>query len=246
MKVIGIDVGSGKGGHICESGSLPVKIKTPAELDDYLRSLPDNVLIAWDAPLTGPPDPNNWADCQDLTTRPIERFFYQPGAFRPPKGISVLSYCHCSHWTISRRLLGLPRVGPYDREEAKLPFRLVTNDGDRPSAGRHVVEVHPAVAIWRWCRADYDGVWEYKKDQECRRELCKLMSCRIGKSLAYASNHKLSDDALDAWTAWYLADCWLSRNGVMLLGDAKTGSFLLPHDPDLQAAFEQFIRRAGQ
>jgi hypothetical protein len=36
----------------------------------------------------------------------------------------------------------LPRVGPYDREETKIPSRLVTSDRDRPSTGRHVVEGH--------------------------------------------------------------------------------------------------------
>ena len=55
MQVIGIDVGPGKGGHICDGNN--VKEKTPRELEGYLQNLPDNVLIAWDAPLTGPPDP---------------------------------------------------------------------------------------------------------------------------------------------------------------------------------------------
>ena len=112
MQVIGIDVGPGKGGHICDGDS--VKEKTPRELEDYLQNLPDNVLIAWDAPLTGPPDPDNWTNDQDLTTRQIERFFRVAGPYRAPIGISVRPYCGCSHWTVSRRLLGLPRVGRYD------------------------------------------------------------------------------------------------------------------------------------
>ena len=85
MKVIGIDVAPGKGGHICD-GSLPLKRKSPAELNDYLQSLPDNVLIAWDAPLTGPPDPNDWKDCKDLTTRRIESFSSNPASFGLPGG----------------------------------------------------------------------------------------------------------------------------------------------------------------
>jgi hypothetical protein len=46
-----------KGGHICEEGSPPRELK-PADLDRFLQDQPDNVLIAWDAPLTGPPDPD--------------------------------------------------------------------------------------------------------------------------------------------------------------------------------------------
>lgn len=236
MRVIGIDVAPAKGGHVCEDGSPPKEMK-PCDLDSYLKGLPDNVLIAWDAPLTGPPDVEAWTDCQDLTTREIERFFGPSGPLPAPPGISVRSYCGCPHWTISRRLLGLPRVGPYDME-AELPFRIVTNDQDRPVTGHHVVEVHPAVAIWRWCSAHHDGPWNYKKNQKCRDELGRLMSRRIRKVEVAGAD----DDELDAWTAWYLAHCWLERRGVMLLGNARTGSFLLPEEPSVQRKFEHFLR----
>ena len=137
-----------------------------------------------------------------------------------------------------RRLLSLPRVGQYDLD-TKLPFTLVTNDRDRPNAGRHVVEVHPAVALWRWCMTeDYSGPWEYKKDRQCKQSICKLMSQRLEKDHVATA----SDDELDAWIAWYLARCWLSNSNVALLGNAQTGSFLLPFDPALQEAFEQFSR----
>jgi predicted RNase H-like nuclease len=121
----------------------------------------------------------------------------------------------------------------------------VTNDLDRPSSqGRYVVEVHPAVALWRWCQKDYDGKWEYKTNKTCRGELSKLMSRRIGRNLTDATDDKFSDDELDAWTAWYLARCWLDRKGVTLLGSAGTGSFLLPEEPELQKAFEQFLQNS--
>lgn len=203
----------------------------PEDLEHYLRCLPNNVLIAWDAPLTGPPDLDAWTDRWDLTTRPIERFFGKGGPFPAPVGISVRSYCGCPHWTITRRLLGLPRVGRYDAKDG-LPFMLVTSNRDRPSQGRHVVEVHPAVALWRWCSASYDGTWQYKTDKKCRAELVRLMSSRIGMELL-----NVSEDELDAWTAWYLARCWLDRRGVVLLGNARTGSFLLPDEPNLQKRF---------
>src|SRR5580704_8258854 len=80
-------------------------------LEAYLKELPGNVLVAWDAPLTGPPDPESWTNGQDLTIRKIERFFRNDPLYKVPKGISVLGYSGCSHWTITRRLLGLHRVG---------------------------------------------------------------------------------------------------------------------------------------
>lgn len=172
VKVIGIDVGPAKGGHVCDGEA--VHAKTPAELYDYLVNLPDDVLVAWDAPLTGPPDPDKALRTGDLTCRQIERFF-RTGAFKPPKGISVRTYSELSHWTISRRLLGLPRVGPYDAK-AELPFRLVVDDRPRPARGRHVVEVHPGVALWRWCKSDgYGGLWSYKTESRVHTSYCRTV-----------------------------------------------------------------------
>jgi hypothetical protein len=200
------------------------------------------VLIAWDAPLTGPRDPDKpFTNDQDLTIRSIEKFFRKGGPLDPPKGIATLGYGSCPHWTITRALLGLPRVGQYDAK-AGLPFNLVTDDEDRPNEGRHVVEVHPAVALWLWCKADgYDGdSWQYKgakKDAICRQELSRLMSRRIQRAEVLRAN----DDEFDAWVAWHLAHSWLSSGGVMLLGNAKHGSFLLPQDEMVRDKFAKFI-----
>jgi hypothetical protein len=62
--------------------------------------------------------------------------------------------------------------------------------------------------------------------------LTRLMSLRVGKSMP-----NVTEDELDAWTAWYLARCWLDRRGVMLLGNSRTGSFLLPDEPNLRRKF---------
>ncbi len=233
--MIGIDVAPAKGGHVYEHGATP-RLMKPADLDSYLCALPGDVLVAWDAPLTGPPDPATWTGGRDLTTRPIESFFTRHGRYKAPPGISVRSYCGCPHWTISRRLLGLPRIGRYDKTE--LPFRLVTDDLP-PRYGRHVVEVHPAVALWLWCKEDgYNGPWKYKGDAKakvCRTALCVRMSMRMGKDLT-----GISDDELDSMVAWYLAHCWVNRQGVRLLGNERTGSFLLPDEPNLRTEFEQF------
>jgi hypothetical protein len=42
MKVVGIDVGPGKGAHICDGKT--VFTRSPQELRDYLDGLPENVL----------------------------------------------------------------------------------------------------------------------------------------------------------------------------------------------------------
>lgn len=202
MEVIGIDVAPREGGHVCDGKC--VKHMKPAALENYLReALPKNVLIAWDAPLTGPHDPDKpCTNVQDLTTRKIESFFKTDEfEFKAPPGISILGYCSCPHWTISRALLGLPRVGQYDAPLGGLPFELVTNDQDRRRTGRRIVEVHPAVALWLWCKADgYEGPWRYKgpkKDENCKQRLAKFMSRRLqNENVATAC-----DDELDAWTA---------------------------------------------
>jgi hypothetical protein len=100
VKVIGIDVGPAKGGHVCDGET--VHVRTPPELYDYLVNLPDDVLVAWDAPLTGPPNPDDGLSEGDLTCRQIERFF-RSGAYRPPEGISVRPYSGCSHFVASRK-----------------------------------------------------------------------------------------------------------------------------------------------
>jgi hypothetical protein len=120
----------------------------------------------------------------------------------------------------------------------KLPFKLITNDQDRPSTGRHVVEVHPAVALWRWCWKKRNGLWTYKKTngKECRSELEGLMHECSGLDFKSAD-----DDELDARMSWYLARCWLDKKGAMLLGNEQTGTFLLPVEPELKQAFEKFV-----
>jgi hypothetical protein len=63
------------------------------------------------------------------------------------------------------------------------------------------------------------------------------MGRRMKKSL-----DDVSHDELDACTAWWLARCWLDGDGVVLLGNAVTGSFLVPDRPDLQKSFEKFLQ----
>jgi hypothetical protein len=75
----------------------------------------------------------------------------------------------------------------------------------------------------------------YRERQSVREQSCESNWHRrrlVGKSIP-----NLTEDELDAWTAWYLARCWLDGRGVMLLGNSRTGSFLLPDEPNVGRKF---------
>lgn len=132
-----------------------------------------------------------------------------------------------------------------------MPFKLVTSN-DRHLERSHIVEVHPAVALWLWFDDEYKGAWTYKDKKNCRkgkrdeiiRELADRLSQRIKKShdIPLDDFANPSDDELDAYTAWYLADRWLNGDGVTLLGNASTGCFLVPGEDDgpLRDKFKQW------
>lgn len=168
MEVIAVDAAPGKASTVFDGGEF-------MELDarglrGYLgriRGRGPKALVCWDAPLTGPRNPDDAGVPGDFTQRLIESFFRDgKTGLKTPDGVSVRGYGGCPHWTITRSLLGLPRLGPYDVGYAGLPFDLLpsarsTGDG-RPS----VVEIHPGVAAWLWCRdeRERDAPWAYKKD----------------------------------------------------------------------------------
>lgn len=250
MKVVGIDPAPGRGGYIFDG--TPRGLST-VELSKELEVLRNSgsTLLCWDAPLTGPPSPVELTGRRgELTKRPIEEFFTQvQWGFRVPPGISVQGYGACPHWTISRHLLGLPRVSPWDSESSALPFRLVT---DRPPKGEgpYIVEVHPAVAIWLWCGTGdnpWSGCWKYKKDPSILFELWSRFSAimdrkapRLKHVLTRLGVPKTHDD-FDARVAWALGRLWLRQEGsVECLGSPALGSFLLPVSNQLSREFRRF------
>ncbi len=150
MNIIGIDPAPTKGLDVFDGRHHRVALGGARGYVDSLRSQQD-LLVCWDSPLTGPPIrtvEGGEARGSAFSQRPIESFFSKTETgFKTPSGISVRGYSGCPHWTLSRSLLGLPRVGPFDLGGELLPFNLLTTDVP-PSTGRHVVEVHPAVALW--------------------------------------------------------------------------------------------------
>lgn len=185
--VLGVDPASSKGATVFDGSAF--RHLWPGEVASHLLGSQD-ALLCWDAPLTGPPSESAQSFEGDLCTRVIEKYLgggevrwtdaaghplprtlaWKPAEGRdatPPTGISVRGFSGLSHWTVTRRVLGLPRVGPLDKPLEELPARLLVSrsiapphpDPRRPS----VVEVHPAVALWLWLRDVGDVDWAYKK-----------------------------------------------------------------------------------
>ena len=245
MRVIGIDPAPKKGLTVFDGEDHHV---TVSDARDFLRELEaeDDVLICWDAPLTGPSSRalggGGSEHASDFTQRPIEQFFSRgKTGFRAPEGISVMPYSSCPHWAISRNLLGLPRVGPWDRDFDSLPFQLVRRDEDRPQRGRCVVEVHPAVAAWLWCRQGWTGdSWQYKSEGEVLKAMWRDLADVLPEHLE-AVGEPADHDELDARVAFALGRIWLSgEREVVLLGDLDRGTFLVPNVSRLQERFDDF------
>ncbi len=176
IKVIGIDPAPSKKSTVY-SEEDGFKSFDANELKKYLQKLKDSeesVLICWDAPLTGPRNPDAKQILPgDYTQRQIESFFKRQQGMKTPTGISVLGYASCPHWAITRAMLGLPRVGCYD-QRGNLPFQLLALDCERKVLDKLgekcVVEVHPAVALWLWLKDIQNIKEEFEKNKWMKKE----------------------------------------------------------------------------
>jgi len=247
MKVVSIDPAPRKGLTVFDGSDFHVPV---SEASSFLEGLiqESDVLLCWDAPLTGPSSKavhgRGSARVSDFTQRPIESFFSRKKTgFRTPKGISVRGYAGCPHWAMSRSLLGLPRVGPFDAPESSLPFSPVYSDEPRPTSGAWIVEIHPAVAAWLWCRDSWiHDTWDYKKDLLARETIWNRLSSWMEDPLDVPDN----DDQLDARIGFVLGSLWASGSDkVRVLGSLEFGTFLLPSTSRLEQAFEDFADDFG-
>ena len=233
INVIGIDPSPGKGSTVFDGKSFLPALGAK-ELHEYLDTLGSKTLVCWDAPLTGPATPDvvmsHHGKQRPYTQRLIEQFFSSQNEIKAPNGISVRPYSGCSHWTLSRALLGLPRVGKWDCPLQNLPFELVEEDDakKRDWTKRKVVEVHPALALFLWSERDADESWEYKNKKDTtvfdvmKEEFLRSLDKNIRNS------KPVNDDQLDALVAYVLGRRWLDGDEVVLLGSKDTGHFLVP------------------
>ncbi|MXZ61304.1 MAG: hypothetical protein F4Z12_10640 [Acidobacteria bacterium] len=256
MSVISIEPAPGKTSTVCDGTDF--YHETPAQLRDRLRRVNGDALLCWDAPLTGPQDPDH-ADMveKDFSQRCIDSFFTRKETeFKTPKGISVLPYSDRPHWVITRSLLGLPRTGRFDVRHKELPFRLLPGEewNEYPRPG--VVEIHPAVAAWLWCRGhrgfpSCTEPWRYKSSKEAGLR-AKMWQCIRRQTGDVACPNPLNGDgdAFDAAVGYLLGVLFVrdrarpeSRPTVILLGDRKTGSFLVPNVGGLLESWRKFVEK---
>lgn len=255
MRVVAVDPAPGKestvfdGEEFCDLA--------PAELRHFLNELSSaetDTLVCWDSPLTGPADPSSAGDCRgDFTQRPIDSFFSRKETgFKTPKGISVLPYGGCPHWTISRSLIGLPRMGPFDHCYDGLPFHLVPGPESERGGRACIIEIHPAVAAWLWCRREKRGraQWVYKgsRGSKASRETLRqeMWSIILRKTqFRWTLPDPTNDDQFDAAVGYVLGSLYadeMTRGQVTVLGSRETGSFLLPAVPRLTQKWDRWIR----
>lgn len=247
IRVVGVDPSPGKLSTLFDGEEF--RRFDAKGLSDYLDQLDAKTLVCWDSPLTGPANPDvvigHYGRTRPYTQRHIEQFFSTNNGIKAPRGISVLPYSGCSHWTLSRALLGLPRVGKWDQPLQNLPFELVErNDAkERDWTRPKVVEVHPALALFIWSnkKSPKNSSWEYKKNSEVFKDVRKTFLNSVEPLKMPVPQ---DDDQLDALVAYVLGNRWLDGNGVVLLGNKDTGHFLIPSkwgSEDVSKKFSNFL-----
>ena len=228
MKVIGIDPAPSKKTVIYNDidGFTEIEAdKLKKYLDDEFKNSEEDILICWDAPLTGG-KPINF-------NQKIEKYnpFYQRkieqliNATVQVKGISTMGYAGCPHWSITQYCLGLPQIFQPEVPQSNLPFQLITEqltiEQKKSLKGKYVIEVHPALALWLWLQ-DKVKDWNYKRSKETLKELLKKTTITIDTIK--------NDDYLDAYIAWKLGNLWQNeQDKVILVGNKNTGAILLPN-----------------
>lgn len=249
-KIIGIDPGMSKASTVCmlnDKNEIVIKDYSHDELrillDENAKGK-EKVLICWDAPLTGIGEPNKSNDYlrNDFTQRKIEQFFSrQDYGYKTPKGISVLGYGGCPHWTISQHMLGYPIMGRFQTQLEDLPYKLLHSEEELSKYNKLLVEVHPAVALWMWISKTFK-IWNYKKDNERLQTFVNELF--VNEKSRIIENLKIpkitTDDELDALITFLLGYFLINEpKKVMILGNNETGSFLLPFDKDCKSSFER-------
>ncbi|WHZ06841.1 MAG: hypothetical protein OJF59_000594 [Cytophagales bacterium] len=231
--IIGIDPAPAKGSTIFD-GIKCYPSMNPDEVIKFIEELEPPVLICWDAPLTGPGELKDGM----FTDRPIEKYFRRMLRQEPDKqkvgGISVQGYAGCTHWTVSKYIFGLPRISRLEIDEENLPFKLATS---RDSIKKHIIEVHPAMAIYLWL----ENVPVYKRKPNVAKDLFGQLKDKgiFAPTMPFEIK---DDDQLDALVAYSLGRRWIDNAGVSLIGDKKNGQLLLPDSQKIsQEDFREFL-----
>lgn len=250
-RILGIDPAPSKDTRLYDGGDRVYRY-TPKCLKKRLeeeRAEHEQLLICWDAPLIEWNDADiaegcdaKGSDFDGLYTRPIDKcfsskeLFPQNGKEKTKKGVSVLGYAGCPHWTITKYCLGLPKIGTMDRSET--PFSLLTDEAERGKESHEIVEVHPAVALYYWNGKDLPKYKGSKKETDIDA-LWQQLTENAPQRFA-GIPEPADDDELDAIAAYLLGRDWLKGN-AQLLGDRSKGAMLMPSDPELAKKYEEFF-----
>ncbi len=242
MKVIGIDPAPAKKTVIYNDvdGFTEIEAdKLKEHLDDKIKKLKEDVLICWDAPLTGGFQTNSKQKKKynPFYQRKIEQLINEK-----VKEVSTLPYAGCSHWAITQHCFGLPLINDEFKPIEPTSFKLITNQDERekPFEGKYIVEVHPALALWLWLKGDVEdlnykgGTGKKRRTSAEKKEIIKKIIIKLNEkwSIVVPKNVE-KDDHLDAYIAWKLGDLWQNENEkVILVGNENTGAMLLPNVED--------------
>lgn len=108
-----------------------------------------------------------------------------------------------------------------------------------------VVEIHPAVAAWLWCRGKIcppEDDWTYKGgkgNDDLRQQMWEHIRNRTDDPLPRPKDK--DGDEFDALVGYVLGTKWLrGDDDVVLLGDRGTGAMLLPRVEDLEKEWDSF------
>lgn len=240
MKILGIDPAPAKNSIIYD-GEEFLKL-TPKELKRYIDFIDEPTFIAWDSPLSGAMDENEFS----LTIRKIESFFYRQSKnareLGIPKGISTLGFSSCPHWTISQYIFGYPAINSDFMRDLK--WDLVMENYNINKQPYQITEAHPALSIWILLKDIlkddplFKSSWQYKGYSNSDRDIKKRME-RIIEELFKLEFVKdvcddlpiiSSDDELDAFICYILGAQLLKNDPKShILGNRVVGSFLLPN-----------------
>jgi hypothetical protein len=212
---IGIDPASGKESCIWYNSSYQfVKAQGVREKICEILSQEENCFIAWDAPLSF--HKSSYSDRKiDKITRAWVKSLVAEDKFEK-SSINALPFSGLSHWVISCEALGYPYG---DNIDGLSLYKKRNYNTSSPS--HHIAEVHPAVSMgcmWRDLEIDVPFP-VYKKSKDARK--------LIVEKLSFPEECIESDDVLDAYVAFLMADMFL-KNTAAFVNSPVEGSYILP------------------
>lgn len=214
-KPIGIDPASGKDSCIWQKDTpefiRPQQLRT--HLEDILKNSDTKILLAWDAPISF--NESSYSDrLIDKVTRKWVKDKTSLKVFEE-KAINVRPFSGLSHWVITCSTLG----HPFGKRLAGTEVPI-NNEYDKSSL-HQIIEVHPAVSMGiMWVDKQIDTPFPiYKKSKDNRRKIVDM--------LHFPESCIESDDVLDAFVAYLMADMFINGKAKFLT-KPKDGSYVLP------------------